>query len=118
MGFGLGSKAKLFKWKVEKDILMNEYPYSTAKAMKVLANWNLHNTYLQITYEFGIIGLMLFLASIFGVIKLSISRKQSSFLIVYGFFLIFLLIEVPLHRQMGIYYYSFVFPLLFFEKNQ
>lgn len=115
-GFGFGSKDKLFEWKVSKDILTNKQEYGYRKAVKVVSSWNLHNNYLQIAYEFGLVGLVFFLLTIFIIIMYV--KTTNTFLIVYTLFLIVLLVEVALNRQMGIYYYSFILGLLLFEPTK
>ncbi|MFN3138296.1 MAG: O-antigen ligase family protein [Allomuricauda sp.] len=116
-GFGLGSKKDMFKWKVEKDILMNNYDWPTIRAMKLISTWNLHNNYLQICYEFGVLGLICFLASILACIRLARLRSKPLFLSVYTLILALLFVEVALNRQMGIYFYAFIPPLLFWEPK-
>ena len=116
-GFGLGSKKDMFKWKVEKDILMNNYDWPTIRAMKLISTWNLHNNYLQICYEFGVVGLICFLVSIITCIRLAILKSKALFLSIYALVLALLFVEVALNRQMGIYFYALIPPLLFWESK-
>lgn len=116
-GFGVGSKKDMFKWKVEKDILMNTYDWPTIRAMKFISTWNLHNNYLQICYEFGVVGLLCFLASILVCVRLAMLKSKTLFLSVYTMVLALLFVEVALNRQMGIYFYAFIPPLLFWESK-
>lgn len=117
-GFGLGSKEKLFSWKVEKDILESDYAYAHKKAIKSISHLNLHNNYLQIAYEFGVVGTILYLISVIGILKTAWVRKNLSFLAIYTFFLIVLFVEVALNRQMGIYFFSYILGILFFEPRK
>ena len=116
LGFGFGSKDKLFEWKVAKDILITKHEYGYRKAVKVVSSWNLHNNYLQIAYEFGLVGLAFFLLTIFVIIRYV--KTTNTFLTIYTLFLVVLLVEVALNRQMGIYFYSFILGLLLFEPSR
>ena len=116
-GYGLGSREKIFKWKVEKSILMNDYNPAYNKAIKSISKWNLHNNYLQILYEFGIVGLAFFVFMCIRLVVLGFLHKKWTFLTIYGIFLLFLFVEVALNRQMGIYFYAFIIPMLFFQDE-
>jgi len=116
-GYGLGSREKIFKWKVEKSILMNDYSPAYSQAIKSISKFNLHNNYLQILYELGIVGLAFFLFMCIRIIILGFLQKKWTFLSIYGVFLLFLFVEVALNRQMGIYFYAFILPMLFYQDE-
>lgn len=114
-GFGLGSQKNLFSWKVEKNLLdsNNTIPYQNAA--KKIASLNLHNQYMQILYELGFLGLIIFLTtSIIIIIKAYKKRKSHSFLLIYVCFCGFLITENLFDRQLGVYFFSFLIPLHYF----
>lgn len=115
-GYGVGSQNKIFNWKIQKKILSSQNSYTYSRASKNISKLNLHNQYLQIFYELGIIGGILFLLSIIFVILKALKTNKTDFLFVYSFFLIFMLTENLFERQMGIYFYAFILSLLYFEK--
>ncbi|WP_027076562.1 O-antigen ligase family protein [Maribacter antarcticus] len=117
-GFGLGAKEKLFSWKVQKDILESNYGYAHKKALKSISNLNLHNNYIQLAYEFGAVGLILYLISIIYIVKIARTSNNVCFLVIYTFFLIVLFVEVALNRQMGIYFFAYILGILFFEPRK
>lgn len=117
-GYGIESQKTIFGWKIEKELLENEFVDSAyANAAKSIATKNLHNQYLQIFYEFGSVGLFLFLASVLILLFLALKKRNYMFLLIYVIFLLFLITENLLYRQMGIYFYSFMFPYLFISYN-
>ena len=113
-GYGLGAQRNIFRWKVEKGLLMStniERPYEDAA--KEIAKLNLHNQYLQLWYETGLFGLLAFLFAM-GWILFSIKDVWSTgFGLVLLMFLCFLFTENLLDRQIGIYFYSFVLMLFY-----
>ncbi|MFD2563564.1 O-antigen ligase family protein [Aquimarina rubra] len=118
LGYGVESQKTIFRWKIEKELLKDELvDFSFAEAAKRIATKNLHNQYLQILYEFGLVGLFLFLISVLFLFFLALKRKNYVFLSVYIIFLLFLITENLLYRQMGIYFYSFMLPYLFIKHN-
>lgn len=117
-GYGLGSQKQLFPWKVEKELYYRNYETSVESASRNLSKLNLHNQYIQILYEFGIVGLILFILSIIIILVISIRRKNYLFLKSYLVFLGFLLTENLLDRQMGIYFYSFIMFGFFIKDNE
>src|SRR5690606_9082746 len=118
-GFGYGFRAQqtVFKWNIEKENLLKNRGYDYDMAAIKLADWNLHNQYLQMLYESGFFGLIVFLLSIGVTIKLTYLSKNTLFLLVYLVFLAFLFTENMLDRQMGIYFYSFILPVLLCDKS-
>lgn len=116
-GFGLKSQQALFKWKVHKQILENENDPAYDKAALQVASLNLHNQYLQILYEAGILGLSIFVLSILLALRAGIKLKNKLFIFIYVTFLIFLFTENLLDRQMGIYFYSFIIPFFLLFSN-
>lgn len=117
LGYGLGSQNSIFKWKVEKLNLQNHNSYQYSIASKEIATKNLHNQYVQTIYELGIIGGLLYLASIVILIRYGVKYEKIDFIVIFVFFLLFQLTENLLERQMGIYFYAFIITLLFFESN-
>lgn len=117
LGFGLGSQNSIFRWKVEKENLLNQDSYNYSIATKEIASKNLHNQYVQTLYELGFVGGVVYLASIVVLLWKGYKNKKSDFLLVFGFFLLFLITENLLERQLGIYFYAFIVTLLFFEKD-
>lgn len=114
-GFGLGSQNNLFSWKVEKHLLESNNPIPYQNAAKKIASLNLHNQYLQIFYELGILGLIIFLTtSIIIIIKAYKKGNSLSFLLIYVSFFVFLITENLLDRQLGVYFFSFVISLHYF----
>jgi hypothetical protein len=114
-GFGLGAKEKLFSWKVQKDVLESNYINAHEKAIKKISQLNLHNNYVQIAYEFGLVGFILFITSIILVFTIARATHNFIFIAIYTFFLIILVVEVALNRQMGIYFYAYILGMLFLE---
>lgn len=117
LGFGLGSQNSIFRWKVEKENLLNQGAYNYSIATKEIASKNLHNQYVQTIYELGFVGGFVYLISIVVLLWKGYKNKKSDFLLVFGFFLLFLITENLLERQLGIYFYAFIVTLLFFEKD-
>ena len=118
LGFGLKSQQALFKWKVHKQILETENDPAYDKAALQVAGLNLHNQYLQIFYEAGIMGLSIFLLSIVLAFRVAIRLKNKLFIFIYATFLVFLFTENLMDRQMGIYFYSFMMPFfLLYSKD-
>ena len=116
-GYGLGSQDTIFKWKVEKKLLSSQDSYSYINASKNISKLNFHNQYLQIFYELGNIGGVLFLLSIIFVLVKAVKTNKKDFLNIYIFFLFFMLTENLLERQMGVYFYAFILSCLYFEKG-
>jgi len=117
LGFGLGSQNKLFTWKVEKKLLNNSNSPAFSKAARNISKLNLHNQFIQTFYEFGITGGGLFVISIIYIYILAVRKKKLNFLVVYSFFILFMLTENLLDRQMGIYFCSFILSLLFLDPD-
>ena len=113
LGYGLKSQQDIFKWKVHKEILMNETDSAYNEAALEVAQLNLHNQYMQIFYEAGLIGLLLFILGSGLVIAIAIKDRKFLFLLIYMSYLAFLFTENLLDRQMGIYFYSFMMPFFF-----
>ena len=96
---------------------MNQGAYNYSIATKEIASKNLHNQYVQTIYELGFVGGFVYLISIVVLLWKGYKNKKSDFLLVFGFFLLFLITENLLERQLGIYFYAFIVTLLFFEKD-
>ena len=108
-GYGLGAQRNLFKWQVEKGLLEQEFDNELQIAEKNLSDKNFHNQYLQIWYECGLLGLLAFIMALFGVFYTLFKRKEYAQLIVLILFVLFLLTENIIARQMGIFYFAFIF---------
>lgn len=112
LGYGFRSQETVFKWKIEKENLQSNENYEYHKAAMAIADWNLHNQYLQVLYESGFFGLIIFILSISILLKSTYFKRNKQFIMIYLIFLSFLGTENLLDRQMGIYFYSFIFPSL------
>lgn len=117
LGFGLGAQEKLFKHKVAKDLLKTDADAAFIKATKATSKLNLHNNYLQIWYEHGLIGLLLFIFGNILVFIKGIRGRKYQAVLIYSIFLFMLFFEVMLNRQMGIYYFALIPVLLFLENS-
>jgi len=60
LGYGLGSQANYFRWKVEKELLTQDKSLNLKIAESSLSENNLHNQYLQFFYESGVLGFFFF----------------------------------------------------------
>lgn len=118
LGFGLGSQEKLFRYKVAKTLLKTDLSPAVVKATKSISTLNMHNNYIQVWYELGLIGLCSFVIGIIVVIIEGVKRQNYQGILVYCVFLVMLGVEVMLNRQMGIYYYSFIPILLLLETSK
>lgn len=117
-GYGLGAQHSLFRLKVEKKILARESQYNYSHAAKKISNLNLHNQFLQIFYEFGIFGISVFTLSVLLLYIVAYRNGNREYLVVHIIFMTFLITENLLDRQMGIYFYAFMLPLLFWRRQQ
>lgn len=117
-GYGLGSQKTQFKWQIEKNLLSQDFDYEFNKAAIALSSRNLHNQYLQFFYESGLIGFFLFLIGIFLMALKFYRNKQYSKVLILLLFSIFLITENLLQRQMGIYFYAFIFSLSLCKKME
>lgn len=116
-GHGLRSQRAYFYKRVHKDMLKSKVTHHQMAAYIGNASKNLHNQYLQILYESGAFGLVVFFLGIYFIFKSSIIRVSNSFVLVFVFYLVFLITENILDRQHGIYFYSFIFPILFLQQG-
>jgi len=110
-GYGLGSQKTLFHWQIEKQLLENEYNPTYQIAAKNLSKLGLHNQYLQLWYEQGIIGVFGFMVLVGIFVKKLYSAKQYYQILILIILLIFLIPENFFASQKGIYYFSFIFSL-------
>lgn len=115
-GYGLGAQRNIFKLKVEKELLQQEFNNELTIAGKNLSDRNLHNQYLQFWYEGGILGLFLFLAALFILFYKFFRNKDFANLTIFLLFSIFLVTENMLARQMGIFFYAFIFSFFLSES--
>lgn len=118
MGYGLGSQSTIFKWNAHKNILENEMSYSNSRAVGIISELNLHNQFIQVFYELGFLGISFYIISIILLVINAIKMGNQDFLVIISFFLIFMLTENLHERQMGIYFYSFIISLLYFEMKK
>ena len=88
----------------------NLHTYDTA--VKINAKKNLHNQYITILYEFGIVGFLLFIISIVLLFKQVYKNNNYLSLYLFSSYLLVLFTENLLDRQMGVYY-TFILSLLF-----
>lgn len=115
-GHGLGSQNNYFGWQIKKKLLSEDFNFEFNKAAISLSERNLHNQYLHFIYESGILGLALLLLGIFLMVIRFYKNKQTPQLLVLILFAIFMLTENLFHRQMGIYFFAFMFSLFLSEK--
>jgi O-antigen ligase len=118
LGYGLGSQANYFRWKVEKELLTQDKSLNLKIAESSLSENNLHNQYLQFFYESGVLGFFFFLTGFLILFVYLFRRKQYAQLLILIVFLIFMLTENLLQRQMGIFFYSFIFSLTLSGKQK
>jgi O-antigen ligase len=116
-GYGLGAQHTVFSKKAKKELLKNELSYNYSEASKIISKLNLHNQFIQILYEFGVFGLLLFIITIAIPFKKAIKHKNMSYILIQLLVLLFLSTENLLDRQMGVYFCSFILPILYFEKR-
>ncbi|MCE2613630.1 O-antigen ligase family protein [Flavobacteriaceae bacterium D16] len=118
IGYGLKSQREIFSWKVHKNGLMEEQSFAYRNAAWTVSKLNLHNQYLQVLYEGGIFGLILFLIPLGWILSLAFKDKNWFFLFPFGMFLLILTSENLLDRQMGIYFFAIFLPLLYLAKEK
>ncbi len=111
-GYGLASQKTSFVWMIEKDLLENPNLHTYDTAVKINAKKNLHNQYITILYEFGIVGFLLFIISIVLLFKQVYKNNNYLSLYLFSSYLLVLFTENLLDRQMGVYY-TFILSLLF-----
>ncbi|MFT4644289.1 MAG: O-antigen ligase [Planctomycetota bacterium] len=118
LGYGLGAQRNLFKWQVQKGFLQQEFNYELFLAGKNLSDKNLHNQYLQLWYEGGVLGLLLFLMALISMFYKHNKNKSFGKLSVLLIFSIFLITENMMARQMGIFFYAFIFSFFLSESKE
>lgn len=116
-GYGATAQRSYYGWIIHKELLSSDIDYAYYRAVMSLTKYNLHNQYLQIVYDSGLFGLFIYLFLTIINIKKAIKNKRITFLFISGIFLSFMLTENILNRQMGIYFYSFIIPILFLEPS-
>lgn len=115
-GYGLGAQKSVFHYKVHKDLLFESYDHQYTIAAKKLSKLNLHNQYLQILFEFGLVGLVLFLCVIFYFLRIFYKKRMFLGIAIILIFCVVLLTENLIDRQMGIYYFIFFSSLFLFAE--
>ena len=118
LGYGLKSQRTLFGWKVHKKGLRENISPAYREASWIIAKLNMHNQYLQILYEGGIVGLFMF---VFPLVMIAINAYKAQnwiYLIAHMVFILILVTENLLDRQMGIYYYAVFLPLLYAVRDK
>jgi O-antigen ligase len=108
LGVGIGDvKTELMKEYIERDdnsLIQNQY--------------NVHNQYLEVLLENGIIGLILFLAILIVMLTSAISERNIIYLLFIVMMIIFFLFETVIHRIQGVTFFSlFSFLLLQYKGN-
>jgi O-antigen ligase len=117
-GYGLGSQRNLFKWQVEKEFLGQEFNYELFLAGKNNSKKNLHNQYLQLWYEGGVFCVLIFLTALILMIHRYGKYKDYEKLTVLGIFIFFLITENMMARQMGIFFYAFMFSFFLSDSKK
>ena len=117
LGYGLRSQRNYFSKRVHKEALATELSVSEMKAVMQISKMNLHNQYLQITYDAGLTGIVIFVISILLILRFTDWQLQFDFLIAFTVLLLFLLSENILDRQHGIFLFAFLYPVLFSKNN-
>jgi O-antigen ligase len=82
LGYGLGSQANYFRWKVEKELLTQNKSLNLKIAESSLSENNLHNQYLQFFYESGVFGFFFFLTSLLILFIYLLRSKQYAQLLI------------------------------------
>lgn len=116
-GYGLGSQEKFFKNRIEQSLLEENLENTYILSAKRNSTKNLHNQYLQLFYELGLFSLLLFVISIIILIVKAYYKNNKDFIITILIFSIFMLTENFLDRQLGVYFFSIIPIMLFYENN-
>ena len=111
-GFGAGNSISVLNRMNESLALAITYPNGKIEG---LYNYNLHNQYLQVLYNFGIISLILFCVLIVHLYKLSESNKSLRLSLIV--LIIAFLTECYLETFRGIVYFMFLFILIIKLKD-
>ena len=99
-----------------KDVLMDEYKTNNYNFL-YYKRLNAHNQYIQMTIAVGIIGLLLFLLSVYYPVRLIFRSKNmlyAGFLFLVGFNF---LTESVLETQAGVVFYALFNALLYFNNH-
>ncbi len=122
-----GNKVRLIMWTVAaEEIWMNPMGAGTSNFDDVLGErlkkhgladisseqFNPHNQMLQVGVEHGVIGLLVFLALFFFILKLAWKQKNYQLLFIVANLIFNMLFESMLQRQSGIVFYTFWILLL------
>lgn len=113
-GYGLGSQKTNFSQTIHKNLLFESYDRQYSNAAQNLSKLNLHNQYFQILYEFGLLGLSIFLGILVYILECLYEKKMLGGMAFILIFCVVLLTENLLDRQMGIYLFMFFSSLLIF----
>jgi len=72
-----------------------------------LEKYNAHNQFVEVLYDNGILGLLVFLVHILFILRSAIQSKCTECVVTYTVFILFMLTESILERQSGIILYAF-----------
>jgi len=107
LGYGLGSvKNHLDLCYIDKNIDLSK------------KNYNSHNQFLSVVLTAGIIGLIIFLISIYKIYRLLLQRKSVLGIAILTFFLFNFLTENVIEREHGVIIYSFLLSFFLFQKEE
>jgi len=107
LGYGLGSvKNHLDLCYIDKNIDLSK------------KNYNSHNQFLSVVLTAGIIGLIIFLISIYKIYRLLLQRKSVLGIAILTFFLFNFLTENVIEREHGVIIYSFLLSFFLFQKDE
>lgn len=122
IGAGTGDVNIEMDRQYEKLLSENDnFSPSVVVAIKSFAtdNLNAHNQFLQVTIALGVMGLLLFLMTIFVSVNIAFKKRQYLFLAFLVLFFFSSFTECLLDRQSGVVFYAFINSLfLFHYKNE
>lgn len=113
LGYGLRAQRVLFKHMVHRDLLISEPSRPKRRAFLVNAQKNLHNQYLQVFFDSGLVGVILFLTGLGFLVFRAVPAKKLVYNAAGLIFLAMMCTENLLDRQTGIYFFSMMLPVFY-----
>jgi O-antigen ligase len=118
LGYGLKSQHAIFRWKIHREGLKNDQSQAYRNASWEVSKLNLHNQYLQALYEGGVLGLLLLIIPLITLLYMGFRLKNGDFQMAFAIFLVILVTENLLDRQMGIFFYGVFMPLMYLADRK